>query len=90
MVIESKKVLIKHTLINCIFKVLKQQLNDARTNGCTEIISEVDGRQIKEHEDKFKTDFKQLKHQSEKDVTWNEQENVEFNDRKVYYLFSLN
>lgn len=67
----SSKILIKHILINHIFKVLKQQLNDARTNRCTEIISEVDGYQVKEHENKLKMEVKQLRHRSEKHVTRN-------------------
>ncbi|XP_025419806.1 lamin Dm0 [Sipha flava] len=67
-------------------EVHKQQLNDTRTSRRTEVISEVDGRLVKEYEDKLQSELQKLRQQAEEDVKRNKKEISELFDSKFQNL----
>ncbi|CAH1726488.1 lamin Dm0-like [Aphis gossypii] len=67
-------------------EVHKQQLNDTRTSRRTEIITEVDGRLIKEYEDKLQSELQTLRQQAEEDVKRNKKEISDLFDSKFQNL----
>lgn len=67
-------------------EVHKQQLNDTRTSRRTEVISEVDGRLIKEYEDKLQSELQLLRQQAEEDVKRNKKEISDLFDSKFQNL----
>ncbi|XP_050440632.1 lamin Dm0-like [Adelges cooleyi] len=64
-------------------EVHKQQLNDTRTSRRTEIISEVDGRLLREYEEKLQSELQLLRQQAEEDVKRNKKEISELFDSKI-------
>lgn len=75
-----------HKVLLYYLQVHKQQLNDTRTSRRTEVISEVDGRLIKEYEDKLQSELQMLRQQAEEDVKRNKREISELFDSKVIYI----
>ncbi|VVC31625.1 Intermediate filament protein,Lamin Tail Domain,Intermediate filament protein, conserved site [Cinara cedri] len=67
-------------------EVHKQQLNDTRTSCRTETVTEVDGRLIKEYEDKLQLELQTLRQQAEEDVKRNKKEISELFDSKFQNL----
>lgn len=67
-------------------EVHKQQLNDTRTSRRTEIISEVDGRLMKEYEDKLQSELQMIRQQAEEDVKRNKKEISDLFDSKFQNL----
>ncbi|XP_050535226.1 lamin Dm0-like [Daktulosphaira vitifoliae] len=67
-------------------EVHKQQLNDTRTSRRTEIISEVDGRLMKEYEEKLQSELHLLRQQAEEDVKRNKKEISDLFDGKIQNL----
>lgn len=70
-------------MVSIFLQVHKQQLNDTRTSRRTEVISEVDGRLIKEYEDKLQSELQLLRQQAEEDVKRNKKEISDLFDSKV-------
>jgi len=64
-------------------EVHRQQLNDTRTSRRTEITTEVDGRLVKEYEEKLQSELQLLRQQAEEDVKRNKKEISELFDSKL-------